>query len=462
MAEFAATGTAVGIISLGIQTCQILHNYYSKYKSHGADIHNVLDQVQALQGSLESLHNVKNRFRIEDAESSSHLQQALKVCQEALNELKVIADKCATQQPRTIQARMKNVKKRILWPFRKEVLESLQTTLSRAQNHLSFILQIAGIDVVSHKIDDIHPVLNTIGQQGASMNQSMVQTTSSLQTLQLNVQEVSKAQNQYATLLVSERTELQNFIAGQIATLTPMINLLVSCIQHLQSKYSILTSVQVRSDGAIRDPTTTPPSVIAEATQSLQNVGPQIQTTLDTLTTSVIANPASACHCRRKTRRVTKRIGWAPVFYEESFSHNKDCPYFPSSDYSKSVAVQFTMYTRFVGFCVQAGWRKSKEGGWKTPIAPVLRYCAVVSDDSPAFKLLAETTKTVRELGYQKTPSAELSNILKTTGFELKCSFGKNASPTDLDKNGRSIFMVFRLSAPDVHIADFTGRYWTA
>jgi hypothetical protein len=230
MAESAAAGTAVGIISLGIQTCQILHNYYSKYKSHGADIHNVLDQVQALQGSLESLHNVKTRFKAEDYEPSSQLQQALKVCQEALNELKVIADKCATQQPRTIQARMKNVKKRILWPFRKEVLESLQTTLSRAQCHLFLILQIAGIDIVSHKVDGIHPVLHTMSQQGASMNQSMVQTANSLQTLQLDVQQVSKAQNQYATLLVSERTELQNFIAGQIATLTPTINLSVSYV----------------------------------------------------------------------------------------------------------------------------------------------------------------------------------------------------------------------------------------
>jgi hypothetical protein len=230
MAEFAATGTAVGIISLGIQTCQILHNYYLKYKSHGADIDNVLDQVQALQGALESLHNVKTRFRIEDYDPSSQLQQALKVCQEALNELRAIADKCTTRQPRTVQARMKNAKKRILWLFQKEVLESLQTTLSRAQYHLSLILQIAGIDIVSHKIDGIHPVLHTISQQGASMNQSMVQTANSLQTLQLDVQEVSKVQNQYATLLVSERTELQNFIAGQIATLNPMINLLVSYI----------------------------------------------------------------------------------------------------------------------------------------------------------------------------------------------------------------------------------------
>jgi hypothetical protein len=215
----------------------------------------------------------------------------------------------------------------------------------------------------------------------------------------------------------------------------------------------------VRSDGAIRDPTTTPPSLVIDATQSLQHVGPQIQTTLETLTTSVIASPALACHCRRKTRRFTKRVGWTPVFCEESFSHNKECPYFRFSDYSKSVAVQFTMYTRFVDFCVQAGWRKSKEGGWNT-IAPVLRYCAVVSNDSPVFKLLAETTKTVEAM--QNPPSAELSNLLKTTSLELQRSFGANASPTDLDKNGRSIFVVVRLSAPGTHIADCTGRSWTA
>jgi hypothetical protein len=81
-----------------------------------------------------------------------------------------------------------------------------------------------------------------------------------------------------------------------------------------------------------------------------------------------------------------------------------------------------------------------------------------VSDDSPVFKLLAETTETVKRRRFRNPSSTELSNILKTTSFELQRSFGENASPTDIDKNGKGIFMVFHLSTPSIHVADYTGR----
>jgi hypothetical protein len=166
---FSVAGTTVGITSLRIQTCQILYNYCSKFKSHGADIDNVLKQVQALQNTLENLREVKTRFKTNDYEPSSQLQQSLKACQEALKDLKAMADKCnTTQQIGTIKAGFKNVKKRVLWPLKKETLVELKTTLSSAQHHLSLILQIAGLDIVSQKIDGIHPALNTLYQQGWS------------------------------------------------------------------------------------------------------------------------------------------------------------------------------------------------------------------------------------------------------------------------------------------------------
>jgi Xaa-Pro aminopeptidase len=93
---FSVAGTAVGITSLGIQTCQVLYNYYSQYKGYHDDIDNVLRQVEGLQGILDSLRQVKDRFEIDNHEPSSQLHMALKACEEALARLKAMADKCTT------------------------------------------------------------------------------------------------------------------------------------------------------------------------------------------------------------------------------------------------------------------------------------------------------------------------------------------------------------------------------
>jgi hypothetical protein len=203
-------------------------------------------------------------------------------------------------------------------------------------------------------------------------------------------------------------------------------------------KHSILTSVQVRTDGAIRDPTTTPPSVIAEATQLLENVHPQIEAELQTYTSSAMTNSVLACRCRRKTR---------------THSHNKDCPSFRHAKYSRSVATQFMVYSRFVGFCIQAGWQSSRGGGWNT-IAPVLRYRAVVSRDSPAFKILQDATTSVYSTISSRPSSTAVSEILATTSLNLQCIFGNEASPTDIDEDGNGIFSVICVSTPCIHISD--------
>jgi hypothetical protein len=52
---FSVAGTAVGITSLGIQTFQILYNYYSQYKGFQDDIDNLLRHVKGIHNVLESL-----------------------------------------------------------------------------------------------------------------------------------------------------------------------------------------------------------------------------------------------------------------------------------------------------------------------------------------------------------------------------------------------------------------------
>jgi hypothetical protein len=199
----------------------------------------------------------------------------------------------------------------------------------------------------------------------------------------------------------------------------------------------------VNNSASHRDLSTISPSLLADATQIVENVTPGFKTSLrrynglvgrtGSYRTDISQN--SACRCRPKKRKSMTRYGWLSIFSEEAYTHRPECPHFVHADYSRTVATQFTIYTRVIGCCVLAGWQCSRRGGWNS-IAPMLRYRAI-RNTSPAFKLLEDAKTTVYNGEYKSLP-----DLLSSTSSALQRCFGKEALPTDLNENGNGIFLV--------------------
>lgn len=216
---FSAAGTAVGITSLGIQTCQILHRYYSQYRGQDDEIDAALKQVEGLQGILDRLQQVKQRIDINGA--SSQLHMAMQACQEALGKLKNMADKCqATKGSDDIQARLRAARKRVLWPFRKDTLAELQTTLRGLRANLSLALQSEGLDSVLTEVTNLQPAIKTLHTQSVIIEHHQIrhadalaavhaEVTSSSLSQRQNHQDLLHVQNQLSLLeeLLRSRTE---------------------------------------------------------------------------------------------------------------------------------------------------------------------------------------------------------------------------------------------------------------
>ncbi|KAF2027800.1 hypothetical protein EK21DRAFT_91170 [Setomelanomma holmii] len=169
---FFVAGTAVGITSLGIQTCQILHKYCSEYRGHHDDIDPIVKQAEGLQGILDGLQQVKENCEINNHAPSSQLHLALQACQETLQKLNKMAERCRGQKhPEDIQERLRAARKRALWPFRKDALAGMQTTLSRFQDNISLALQITSLDLSLRRIDKLQPVVDAIHCQTSSIEQ---------------------------------------------------------------------------------------------------------------------------------------------------------------------------------------------------------------------------------------------------------------------------------------------------
>jgi hypothetical protein len=216
---FSAAGTAVGITSLGIQTFQIIHKYYSNAKGYHEDIDNVLRQAEGLRGILEILHQLSNRLETEDNAFISQLQLALKACEDALHALKRMADKCtASNQAQGVQTRLREARKRLLWPYKKETIADLQAKLNTFQNNLSLAMQSAGLNSMLKKFDDLAPTMESIHNQTVDMKQSLTTQTETLNALSLDVADAAFVQNQHHTVLSTELSKLQVQSAQQHAT----------------------------------------------------------------------------------------------------------------------------------------------------------------------------------------------------------------------------------------------------
>jgi hypothetical protein len=231
---FSVAGTAVGITSLGIQTCQILYRYYSDAKGFRSDIDNVLRQVEGLQGILESLSQVKERIEIDNHALSSQLHLALQACQGALDELKQTAESCSTTpQSGGIQARLRGTGKRLLWPYNKETVAGLQTNLSKFQDNLHLALQSAGLDGILRNFDDLNASLNSLQDQAANTERALVSQAGFLGAIDQNITNATRVQQHHYQEVSSELVDLHTQSSYQHAELAQKLDLVVRDIVYV-------------------------------------------------------------------------------------------------------------------------------------------------------------------------------------------------------------------------------------
>lgn len=167
---FSVAGTAIGITPLGIQTCQILHRYYSQTKGSHDDIDNMLRHVEGLQGILDCLRQVKDKIEIDN-----------------------------------------HARKRLLWPFGKDTLADLQTTLNMFQDNLTLVLQCAGLDNVIRQFGGVQSTLNIWQSHSTSIEQHVVEHTSALTSMHQDVTDGRAFQQQNYNTMVALRTELFDY-----------------------------------------------------------------------------------------------------------------------------------------------------------------------------------------------------------------------------------------------------------
>ena len=142
MAELATAGSVISLISLSIQCCQGLTNYYSDYTSYSDDINRIFQRIEELTIICQNLERELQRH-IQPIEPTA--QQAIRLiasCQSDIQKLDQALSQCRTiQLPQSFTAKIQSFRAKSLYPFKKKTLQTLEEAVNSVQRNLGSALQ---------------------------------------------------------------------------------------------------------------------------------------------------------------------------------------------------------------------------------------------------------------------------------------------------------------------------------
>jgi outer membrane murein-binding lipoprotein Lpp len=136
-------GSIVGTVSLTLQVLQGLKTYYTQFAAYHNEITAVVKRIEQVQDNVQLLENVVARLgRNEDALAAA-VQANIATCRDAVSRLQMYQKKCGEpdHQVDSIKRRAVLIKRRAVFPFRKDTLEDIQRLLDRLLENLQVIMQ---------------------------------------------------------------------------------------------------------------------------------------------------------------------------------------------------------------------------------------------------------------------------------------------------------------------------------
>ncbi|CAI7614167.1 unnamed protein product [Penicillium glandicola] len=136
----SVAGTAVGIISLGLQVCGEIVSFCQAWRGFNEDIQNITEKADGLRMPLRALREMIEDFRTTDPTIASDLETKAMSIERAIKRLKTATDRYASTTSDTDSLRFQL--KKAAYPFRKEGLRDMASDLDSIQLVLHTALQI--------------------------------------------------------------------------------------------------------------------------------------------------------------------------------------------------------------------------------------------------------------------------------------------------------------------------------
>jgi hypothetical protein len=156
---FSVAGTAVGIISLGIQTCKGIVWYIDTAKDAKEKAERLRREVEQLADILESLETTVTQADLSSTSTLTVTHSGISACASALEQIKKRLDTPSSLGQSRIKTRIQVIKARLSYPFKEGDLVYWKNALDHVQQHLQtalLALQMCVHPNTFDTIDDLH------------------------------------------------------------------------------------------------------------------------------------------------------------------------------------------------------------------------------------------------------------------------------------------------------------------
>jgi uncharacterized protein YigA (DUF484 family) len=145
----SVAGLAAGVISLGLQVAGGITNYIDALSCRRQDISSVRQQNDALRNTLQVIKTSLSQLQHDHQDATVAVREWLDSCKNELEALEsLIVNFTACDQPMVTAGwknKVKNKRKKLLYPFSHPKLEQLETRLHNANAALQLALQTLGL-----------------------------------------------------------------------------------------------------------------------------------------------------------------------------------------------------------------------------------------------------------------------------------------------------------------------------
>ncbi|GAP83716.1 putative ankyrin repeat protein [Rosellinia necatrix] len=156
----SVAGSAVGVISLGIQVAKSLFDYYTALKQQCSDIDHTKHKLDSLLQILQRLHNHINsrEFRADEQDLVEQIERYIGECEECIQELGNEADKFKKTSVDSVRSTMTETLRRVAYPLRKSTLVKLNEDVDEITHLIRLSLQLLQQEVMDNIRDEIENV----------------------------------------------------------------------------------------------------------------------------------------------------------------------------------------------------------------------------------------------------------------------------------------------------------------
>ncbi|PGH14295.1 hypothetical protein AJ79_03117 [Helicocarpus griseus UAMH5409] len=155
------TGTAVGIVSLGLQVCNGLTNYYDSWKHCEHEVGAILSDLKNLAENLRLLEKTLKLGNF-DPELKTCVETSVLSCRKGILSLRRKLEKIKLERNHKIQGKAQLALIKSLYPFKQRTIVKLVETITSVKGDVCFALQELNLDVVGTAVVELKEVRSSI------------------------------------------------------------------------------------------------------------------------------------------------------------------------------------------------------------------------------------------------------------------------------------------------------------